>query len=153
VNKLLEKHSRSREALLGILHELQDADPRRYVSDDALKAVAEYVNIPLSEVVGMATFYSMYSRSPRGRHIVRVCESPPCHLAGATNLLDVLMKHLGVKAGGTTADGAFTLETTSCLGLCAEAPAMMIDDRVYGGLTPEKVKSALAEARRNDAAK
>jgi NADH:ubiquinone oxidoreductase subunit E len=153
VNKLLEKHSRSREALLDILHELQDADPRRHVSDDALKAVAEYVNIPLSEVVGMATFYSMYSRSPRGRHIVRVCESPPCHLAGATNLLDVLMKHLGVKAGGTTADGAFTLETTSCLGLCAEAPAMMIDDRVYGGLTPEKVKGALAEARRNDAAK
>jgi NADH:ubiquinone oxidoreductase subunit E len=153
VNQLLEKHPRSRESLLDILHELQDADPRRYVSNDALRAVAEYVNVPLSEVVSTATFYSMYSRSPRGRHIVRICESPPCHLAGATNLLAVLMKQLGVKAGGTTADGAFTLETTSCLGLCAEAPAMMIDERTYGSLTPERLATVIADVRRNDAAK
>jgi NADH-quinone oxidoreductase subunit E len=153
VNKLLEKHPRSRESLLDILHELQDADPRRCVSDDALRAVAEYVNVPLSEVLSTATFYSMYSRSPRGRHIVRICESPPCHLAGATSLLDALSKQLGIKVGATTEDGAFTLETTSCLGLCAEAPAMMIDERMYGSLTPEKITTVIADVRRNDAAK
>ncbi len=153
MNKLLEKHPRSRESLLDILHELQDADPRRCVSDDALRAVAEYVDVPLSEVVSTATFYSMYSRRPRGRHIVRICESPPCHLAGAMNLLDALTKQLGVKVGGTTADGAFTLETTSCLGLCAEAPAMMIDERIYGSLTPERVTTMIADVRRSDAAK
>jgi NADH-quinone oxidoreductase subunit E len=153
VNKLLEKHSRSREALLAILHDVQDAARGHYVSDDALREVAEYVGIPLSDVVSTATFYSMYSRRPRGRHIVRMCESPPCRLAGGTDMLTALTKQLGVKVGETTKDGAFTLETTSCLGLCAEAPAMMVDDRTVGGLTPEKVASVIAEVRRSDAAK
>ncbi len=153
MNKLLERHPRSREALLAILHDVQDANPKRCVPDDALREVADYVGVPLSEVISTATFYSMYSRRPRGRHIVRVCVSPPCRLADGVDLLAVLIKQLGVQVGETTKDGAFTLETTSCLGQCAEAPAMMVDDRVVGGLTAEKVASLLAEARRNDAAK
>jgi NADH-quinone oxidoreductase subunit E len=153
VKELLQKYPPSAESLLDILHGLQDAEPRHCLSDDALRAVAEYVNVPLSEVVSTATFYSMYSRRPRGRHIVRICESPPCQLAGTANLLDTLTNYLGVEIGGTTPDGAFTLETTSCLGLCAEAPAMMIDDRMYGRLTREKALAAIAEARRSDAAK
>jgi len=151
MKKLLEKHPRSKESLLDILHELQDAEPRSYLSDDALRTVAEYVNVPLAEVVSTATFYTMYSRVPRGRHIIRMCESPPCHLAGAENLLKALAEHLGVEVGGTTSDGAVTLETSSCLGVCAEAPAMMIDDRVYGNLTKEKALGAIAEVRRSDA--
>ncbi|MCX6092990.1 MAG: NADH-quinone oxidoreductase subunit NuoE [Candidatus Bipolaricaulota bacterium] len=153
MKELLQKYPPSAESLLDILHGLQDAEPHHCLSDDALRAVAEYVSVPLSEVVSTATFYSMYSRRPRGRHIVRICESPPCHLAGTENLLDTLTNHLGIEIGGTTSDGTFTLETTSCLGLCAEAPAMMIDDRMYGHLTREKALSAIAEARRSDAAK
>ena len=151
MKKLLEKHPRSKESLLDILHELQGAEPRSYLSDDALRTVAEYVKVPLAEVVSTATFYTMYSRVPRGRHIIRMCESPPCHLAGAENLLKALAEHLGVEVGGTTSDGAVTLETSSCLGVCAEAPAMMIDDRVYGNLTKEKALGAIAEVRRSDA--
>jgi NADH-quinone oxidoreductase subunit E len=153
VKELLQKYPPSAESLLDILHGLQDAELHHCLSDDALRAVAEYVNVPLSEVVSTATFYSMYSRGPRGRHIVRICESPPCHLAGTENLLDTLTNHLGIEIGGTTSDGTFTLETTSCLGLCAEAPAMMIDDRMYGHLTREKALGAIAEVRRSDAAK
>ena len=151
MNELLRKFPRSMESLLDILHAIQDADPQHHLSDEALRAAAEYVGAPLSEVVSTATFYTMYSRVPRGRHIIRMCESPPCHLAGAENLLKALAEHLGVEVGGTTSDGAVTLETSSCLGVCAEAPAMMIDDRVYGNLTKEKALGAIAEVRRSDA--
>ena len=153
MKKLLEKHPRLKDSLLEILHELQDAEPTHHLSDDALRAVAEYVGIPLAEVVSTATFYTMYSRTPRGRHIIRMCESPPCHLVGAENLVKAVAEHLGVEVGGTTLDGSMTLETSSCLGLCAEGPAMMIDDRTYGLLTREKVLAAIAEVRRSDASK
>jgi len=151
VNELLRKFPRSMESLLDILHAIQDADPQHHLSDEALRAAAEYVGAPLSEVVSTATFYTMYSRTPRGRHIIRLCESPPCQLLGAGTLGEVLADGLGVAVGETTADGAFTLETTSCLGACAEGPAMMVDDRVYGDLTKEKVLSVIAEVRRSDA--
>jgi NADH-quinone oxidoreductase subunit E len=150
MRNLLERHPRSKEALLDILHELQDADPRRHLSDQALRAAAEYLEIPLAEVVSTATFYSMYSRRPRGLHIVRMCNSPPCQLTGAGKLLGAVAEYLGVEVGGTTADGTFTLETSSCLGLCAEAPVMMVDDRVYGGLTKETALGILAELRSCD---
>lgn len=151
MNELLRKFPRSMESLLDILHAIQDADPQHHLSDEALQAAAEYLGAPLSEVVSTATFYTMYSRTPRGRHIIRLCESPPCQLLGAETLGEVVADSLGIAVGETTADGAFTLETTSCLGACAEGPAMMVDDRVYGDLTKEKVLSVIAEVRRSDA--
>lgn len=152
MKELLEKYPPSMESLLDILHELQAAEPRHYLTPDALRATAVYLNVPLSEVVSTATFYSMYSLSPRGRHIVRICESPPCQLVGADSLLDLLAAHLRVAVGGTTEDGVFTLETTSCLGVCGVAPAMMVDDELYGKLTKEKLIGVIADVRRSDAA-
>ena len=152
MKELLEKYPPSMESLLDILHELQAAEPRHYLTPDALRATAVYLNVPLSEVVSTATFYSMYSLSPRGKHIVRICESPPCQLVGADSLLDLLAAHLRVAVGGTTEDGVFTLETTSCLGVCGVAPAMMVDDELYGHLTKEKLIGVIADVRRSDAA-
>lgn len=152
MKELLEKYPPSMESLLDILHELQAAEPRHYLTPDALRATAVYLNVPLSEVVSTATFYSMYSLSPRGRHIVRICESPPCQLVGADSLLDLLAAHLRVAVGETTEDGVFTLETTSCLGVCGVAPAMMVDDELYGKLTKEKLIGVIADVRRSDAA-
>ena len=152
MRELLEKYPPSMESLLDILHELQAAEPRHYLTPDALRATAVYLNVPLSEVVSTATFYSMYSLSPRGRHIVRICESPPCQLVGADSLLDLLAAHLRVAVGGTTEDGVFTLETTSCLGVCGVAPAMMVDGELYGKLTKEKLIGVIADVRRSDAA-
>jgi len=139
VRRLLEKYPPMTEHMLDMLHDLQQAEPCNYLSRDALTAVAEYVNVPVSEVVSTATFYSMYSLTPRGQHIIRVCESPPCQLVGAESLIDLLAEHLQIGVGETTEDGLFTLETTSCLGVCGVAPAMMIDEEIYGNLTRERI--------------
>ena len=153
MRSLLEKYPRSTEHLLDMLHDLQDAEPRNYLTREALRAVAEYVDVPLSDVVSTATFYSMYSLKPRGRHVIRICESPPCQIVGAESLIDLLAEHLGVGVGGTTEDGLFTLETSSCLGVCGVAPAMMVDDELYGNLTAARVVDVIEETRRQDAAR
>ncbi len=151
MRKLLEKYPPSMEYLLDMLHDLQDVEPRHYLSREALHAVSDYLGVPLSEVASTATFYSMYSLKPRGRHIIRLCESPPCQLVGAASLIDVLVGQLGIEVGETTADGVFTLETSSCLGVCGVAPAMMIDDELYGNLTQERIARILEDVRRDDA--
>jgi NADH:ubiquinone oxidoreductase subunit E len=137
--------------MLDMLHDIQDAEPKNYLKSEALQAVADYVSVPMSEVVSTATFYTMYSLKPRGKHIIRLCESPPCQLVGAESLLDILSKHLGIEVGETTADGVFTLETTSCLGVCGVAPAMMIDAELYGNLTTARVVDVIKDVRSRDA--
>ena len=151
MRELLERYPASTEYMLDMLHDLQDAEPRHYLTKEALRAVAAYVDVPLSEIISTATFYTMYSLKPRGRHIIRLCESPPCQLVGAESILDILKSHLGIDVGETTEDDAFTLETSSCLGVCGVAPAMMIDKELYGGLTAAGVVDAVEKVRRNDA--
>ncbi len=150
MKELLERYPASTEYLLDMLHDLQDAEPKNYLTPEALRAVAEYLSIPLSDVVSTATFYTMYSLKPRGAHVIRLCESPPCQLVGAETLLDILAKHLNVGVGETTEDGAFTLETASCLGVCGVAPAMMIDEELYGNLTAARVVDVIEDVRRRD---
>ena len=151
MKELLERYPASTEYLLELLHDLQDAEPKNYLTPEALEAVAEHLEMPLSEVISTATFYSMYSLKPRGKHIIRLCESPPCQLLGAESLLDYISEQLSVGVGETTEDGVFTLETTSCLGVCGVAPALMIDEEVYGNLTKESVLKAVEAVRRDDA--
>ncbi len=145
---IVARHPRSPEALLALLHDLQTANAGNHLTVDDLALAASHVGVPLSAVRDAATFYSMFSLVPRGQHIIRLCESPNCHLAGAWSALDELRRLLGVEVGETTADGLFTLELTSCLGACGVAPVMMIDDEVVGNLTPERVRGALARYRR-----
>ncbi len=153
MKKLLEKYAPTRENLLDMLHELQDNDPQNHLTAEALREVADYVGIPLSDVMSTVSFYSMFSLQPRGRHIIRICESPPCLLMGAESLLTALQEMLGVKVGETTADGAFTLETTSCLGACGVAPAMMIDEELYGNLSRERLAEIIDRVRSADEAR
>lgn len=145
--KIVQRYPRARDQLLAILHELQRANPRNYLTGEDLRLVAEYLDLPLSQVHDAVTFYSMFSLVPRGRHIIRLCDSPPCHLAGAWSLLAALREELGVGVGETTPDGLFTLELTGCLGVCGVAPAMMIDDEVYGNLDLERLREILADYR------
>jgi len=151
VKEVLKRYPATTEFMLDILHDLQDAEPKNYLKPEALQAVADYVSLPLSEVVSTVTFYTMYSLKPRGKHIIRLCESPPCQLVGAESLIEILSSHLGVEVGETTADGAFTLETASCLGVCGVAPAMMIDSELYGNLTKERIVDAIESVRGSDA--
>lgn len=138
----------SAENLLSILHDLQDAQEQHYLTDRDLRRTADYLGLPFGFVHGVATFYTMFSLKPRGRYIIRICQSPPCHLLGATTVVRELMRLLGVEFGQTTPDGLFTLEMSSCLGVCGVAPAMMINDEVYGNLTPERIQEILAEKGR-----
>jgi NADH-quinone oxidoreductase subunit E len=144
---ILARYPRSPEVLLALLHDLQRANPGNHLLPEDLALAASHVGVPPSLVHDAVTFYSMFSTSPRGRHIVRLCESPHCHLAGAWSVLDELRRLLGVDVGRTTADGEFTLELTSCLGACGVAPVVMVDDEVVGNLTPERVRETLTRYR------
>lgn len=144
---ILKRFDPRLDNILYILHDLQDNNPQHYLSKEDIEKCADYLNIPYSYVHGVVTFYSMYSLKPRGRYIIRLCDSPPCHLMGSESLLDYLKKKLKVDIGETTPDGTFTLELTSCLGICGVAPALMINEVMVGNLTPEKVDAILEERR------
>lgn len=145
VAELVEQHGRGRENLLAILHALQDGSPDHSLHRDDLELLSREMELPVSEIISTATFYTLFSLTPRGKHIIRLCESPPCYILGSTNVLEAIEARLAISVGETTPDGLFTLETTSCLGACGVAPVMMIDDEVYGNLTQEKVMAILEE--------
>lgn len=145
--KILKKYTPEKENLIYILHDIQDADPHKYVSEEAVEIVSEYLKIPVSHIYGVLTFYTMYSTKPRGRNVIRLCESPPCFLKGSEQMLKKLREMLGVKIGETTRDGLFTLELCACLGVCGNAPVMMINDDVYGNLTEEKLVKIITEIK------
>ena len=141
VTKILSRYQPTADSLIPILHEVQQN--LRQLPDNVTQAIADYLKVPVSKVYGVATFYSLFSTIPKGKYIIRVCGSAPCYILGTTNLLKAIEKELGIKPGETSADFKFTLEHTSCLGVCGVAPAIMINDEVYGNLTEEKLSAVL----------
>ena len=131
--------------LIPVLHAVQRKTG--YLCDEVLTKVADQMDIPLSKVYGVATFYSLFTVKPKGKYIIRVCESAPCHIVGAQDVYKALEEQLGITAGENSEDGLFTLEFASCLGVCGVAPAIMINDEVYGNLTPEMIPGILAKYR------
>ncbi|MBQ7502829.1 NAD(P)H-dependent oxidoreductase subunit E [bacterium] len=105
-----------------------------YLPLEVLKYISEHIGVPVAELYGVATFYSQFSITPKGKHRVSVCLGTACYVRGAPKVLDKVCEELKVKIGETTADGLFTLDATRCLGCCGMAPVMMIDDDVYGKL-------------------
>ncbi len=136
-----------KDNLLNILHALQNNHPHNYLTEEALEETARYLKLTKAAVFGVAGYYSMFSLRPRGRFIVRVCISPVCEVMKIHALFPVIEKELGIKAGETTKNGLFTLETAECLGQCQEAPSMMINDKVYNNLSGEKIREILSEIR------
>lgn len=132
--EILNRFRPGRENLLMILNELQNNSPEHFISDEDMREVAHYLNIPLSSVFGVVTYYSMLSRIPRGKYIIRVCRSPVCEMTGSEGILEELQRILNIRPGETTADKLFTLETTECLGRCNESPGMIINEEFYGKL-------------------
>lgn len=137
---------RSRGNLIPALHAVQDRVG--YLPDEAMQEVADWLEIPISDVYGTATFYTLFATKPKGRYIIRLCDSPPCHLEGSKSIKSAIQKALGIAPGETTDDGDFTFEIVSCFGLCGVAPAVMINEDVYGNLTPEMVGGILAKYRK-----
>lgn len=150
VERLIEKYGGKRQNVLAILHELQDITPGNYLKEHDMRQLAEQLGLSFSDLHGVATFYSMFSTEPRGQHIIRVCESGPCTLMGSDSVVQTLQSKLGVDFYETTNDGFFTLEPSSCLGVCGVAPAMMIDDETFGNLSPAKIERVLDQYREEE---
>ncbi|MDZ4181436.1 MAG: NADH-quinone oxidoreductase subunit NuoE [Candidatus Cloacimonadaceae bacterium] len=148
--EICQKYSPDKDNLIYILHDIQDTHPQHYISEEAVDVIAEYLSVPANHIYGVITFYSMYSTSPRGKNIIRLCESPPCYIKGSENILRKMKVLLGVETGGTSKDGLFTLELCACLGVCGNAPVMMVNNDVYGDLTEEKVEEIIEKIRRGN---
>jgi len=152
VAEIVHSRGNSRENLIQILHDIQDASGDHSLHPAELQELSAVMAIPVADIVGTASFYTMFSFRPRGRHVIRLCESPPCWVMGEEDLRSALEARLGITVGQTTPDGQFTLETSSCLGTCGVAPVMSIDDEVYGNLTAEKVGQILERCAAQDRA-
>ena len=116
-----------------------------YLTEDAIIAAAELFEIPVKDAYGVATFYSYFSVNSRGRNVIRICESAPCHIAGANEVIAALEKELGIKTGESTPDGKFALEFAECVGQCQATPVITINGKPYGDVNAEKIPAILAE--------
>ena len=119
-----------------------------YIPREGMEALAEYLDCPLSSLYAMATFYKALSLKPKGRHIIKLCDGTACHIRGSVNLVGGVERLLGIQAGETSADGQFSLELVNCLGSCALAPVMVVDDTYYGKVTMERLPEILAQYRK-----
>lgn len=141
VEVMLEKYKGKRGTLLQALQEAQNIVG--YLPMEVQKIVAEALDITLSEVYSTVTFYSFFSLKPKGKYQIRTCLGTACYVRGAEKVLDRLKTELGIDVGDTTDDGKFSLNSCRCIGACGLAPAMIINDEVYGRMTPDKVPDIL----------
>lgn len=148
-DKIVDAHGADQEALVEILREVNDESG--HLTRAHLEHIAERVGLPLSKVYSVASFYSLISLEPLGRHVIRFCEDAPCHVAGGKEVWEALEYELGIPFGETTLDGQWSLLATSCIGACAVGPVMTVDGDIYGNLTPAKVREIIARYRELDA--
>jgi NADH-quinone oxidoreductase subunit E len=142
VKAAVERHGNTREAVIPILTEVSRV--LGYLPTEALEAVSQHLRLPSSQVLSVAGFYRMLSTKPRGRHVIQFCESAPCHVMGGREVWRRLQEELGLQPGETSADGKWTLLTASCLGVCGVGPVLVVDEDIYGSVTPERVPEILA---------
>jgi NADH-quinone oxidoreductase subunit E len=150
LEKILKKHDYQKSSLLAILQDVQALD--NYLPRKTLEEVAQQLQVPLTQIYYLATFYRAFSMTPRGRHLVTVCTGTACHVKGAASILNTVERELKVKPGETTTDKAYTLETVNCLGSCALAPLVVIDGHYHGKMLGNKVLSLL-KGDKKDASK
>ena len=143
VKAIIEKHREMPGCLMRILQDTQEV--YGYLPLELQQVIADELNIPITEVYGVATFYSQFTLKPKGKNQVSVCLGTACYVRGSQAVLDKAAEILGVSVGDTTEDGKFTLDATRCVGACGLAPVMMINEDVYGSLTPNEVKDILAK--------
>ncbi len=141
VEDIIERHGERREALITILQDIQAH--YNYLPPEVLQIVASRLGISLSRVYKVSTFYKSFSLLPRGRHEIKVCRGTACHLKRSTRILEGLERDLGIQRGGTTEDLRFTLTTVNCVGACALAPVVVVNEDYHGGATPSGLAKAL----------
>ena len=132
-------------ALMPIMQRVQDIFG--YLPEEVQNYIAKELDIPVSDIYGVATFYAQFNLEPKGKYIISVCMGTACYVKGSQQVLDKLEEVLEVPAGRTTKDGLFTLNATRCLGACGLAPVIMVNDDVYGRLTPDQIPGIIAKYR------
>lgn len=152
IQQAVEKHGAARDAIIPILSEINQAFG--YIPAESLGKIRRYINTPDeglfladSHLYAIASFYQMFSLKPTGKHVIRYCASAPCHVEGGRQMVEALQAHLGIRAGETTPDRHWTLIKTSCLGVCGVGPVFLVDEDLYGNVTPEKIPGILAKYR------
>ena len=136
------------DSLIMILHHCQDLFG--YIPRDAMSLAAAYLKLPLSKVYGVVTFYSYFSEVPKGKYSISVCLGTACYVKGGKQVLDALKDELQIDDGETTEDRLFTIVETRCLGDCANAPIVMVNDEVFGQMTPDKIRKLVRKYRREE---
>jgi NADH:ubiquinone oxidoreductase subunit E len=140
--------------LISVLHKVQGHFG--YLGREQMDAVAQLLQVPAAKVTGVATFYHFFRLEPRGRFVINVCLGTACYVKGAERVADKLCGELGIQFGETTKDGLFSLEGTRCLGTCGLAPVVMVEDKVYGDMTPDQIPALIEKyvftAQREDKA-
>ena len=149
VRTAIEKHGATYESLIPILSEVNRA--LGYIPSEAIKEIKKQVHLPESNtfisesrLFSLASFYHMLSTKQLGRHVIRFCESAPCHVMGGRELFEAVKDELNLQPGETTPDNKWSLITTSCLGVCGVGPVLLVDEDIYGNVRPEQVSEILA---------
>jgi len=143
LDEIIKKHKGKPGGLIPVLEEAQVA--LEYLPVSVQKKIARELNLPLSRVYGVVTFYSFFTMTPRGKHTVRVCLGTACYVRGGKAISETVKKEFGVEEGGTTPDRMFTMETVRCLGACGLGPVLIVDEEVHGRVKPSKVKEILSQ--------
>ena len=143
VDAIIEQYEGKESAILAILQDVQAKE--RYLPKETLEYVAQKMDLPLTNIFRIATFYNALSLKPRGRHTIDVCLGTACHVRGGNKILEKLERDLRIPVGETTKDRKFTLKSVRCLGCCSLAPVMVLDEKVYGRLAQEKIAGLLKE--------
>lgn len=141
VDQVIERWGKDSSFLIPMLQDIQDKF--RYLPRPALVRLQEKLNLPLTRVAEVATFYKAFSLKPRGKYIIQVCLGTACHLRGGPRIADAFKRELKIGVNDTTEDGKFTLQTVNCLGACALAPVVKVNEEVHGQVSSEKVKKII----------
>lgn len=150
VCQILDENGRDKSRLIPILQAVQEV--YKYLPEEMLEFIASALNISPARVYGVATFFAHFTLTPKGKHIIKVCDGTACHVKKSTAIIDAIRTKLNLtEKENTTKDMMFTLETVSCLGACGLAPAMVIDNEVYGQVTPEKVTKVIDDMLKQEA--
>lgn len=146
INEILSAYPKEQRYALAIMQDMQRHF--NYIPKIGMEALSSYIDSPLSSLYSMATFYKALALNPKGKHIIKLCDGTACHIRGANNLAQGVKTLLGINDGQTTEDGMFSLELVNCLGSCALAPVMVVDDVYYGKMTLERLPEIIDSYRK-----
>lgn len=140
---IIHGYPKEKRHVLSILQDIQRKNG--FIPREAMEYISKYLNLSMSNIYSLTTFYKALSLKPKGKHIIKVCSGTACHIRGSNSIKEDLLELLEIEPGETSEDGLFSVEVVNCLGACALAPVMVIDDKYYGNMTKDKIMSVIGQ--------